>query len=157
MRHIFVGAIFVFTIWFPALGRQTGPTMQTVAMTSVEQTLIELEKAWNAAFLRKDLAALERIMADDIVIVYGDGSRATKAKDLAGLGKGEQVTTSTQDEFQVRVYGDAAVVMSRLTSTGIREGKRFSAQFRYIDVFEKRDGRWQCTMTQNTHIGKVTL
>ena len=157
MRHIFVGAMFVFTIWFPALDRQTGPTMQTAATASVEQTLIELEKTWNAAFLRKDLATLERIMADDIVIVYGDGSRATKAKDLAGIGKGEQVTTSTQDEFQVRVYGDAAVVMSRLSSTGIREGKRFRAQFRYVDVFEKRDGRWQCTMTQNTHIGKVTL
>jgi ketosteroid isomerase-like protein len=157
MRHIFVGAIFVFTIWSPVLGRQTGPTTRTVATTSVEQELIDLEKAWNAAFLRKDLATLRRTMADDIVIVYGDGSQATKAEDLASIGKGEQVRTSTQDDFHVRVYGDAAVVTSRLTSTGTREGKQFSAQFRYIDVFEKRDGRWQCTMTQNTHIGKVTL
>jgi ketosteroid isomerase-like protein len=157
MRHVIVIAIFVFTIWSTAVCRRAGATTENVATASVEQELIDLEKVWNAAFLRKDLTTLKRIMSDDIVIVYGDGSRATKAEDLASLGKEEQVTASTQDEFQVRVYGDAAVVMSRLTSAGIREGKQFTAQFRYIDVFEKRAGRWQCTMTQNTHIGKVTL
>jgi uncharacterized protein (TIGR02246 family) len=157
MRHFLVVAILVFNISSPA-PRGPQATQRTVASASVEQELIDLEKAWNAAFLSKDLATLARIMADDIVIVYGDGSRATKVEDIAHIGKGEHVTTSMQDEFQVRIFGDAAVVMSRLTATGLRDGKQFTAQqFRYIDVFEKRDGRWQCTITQNTHIGKVTL
>jgi ketosteroid isomerase-like protein len=50
-----------------------------------------------------------------------------------------------------------AVVMSRLTSSGLRQGKRFNAQFRYLDVYRKRNGRWQCVITQNTRIGKVDL
>jgi ketosteroid isomerase-like protein len=49
------------------------------------------------------------------------------------------------------------VVMSRLTSSGVRHGKHFNAQFRYIDVYKKRDGRWQCVITQNTRIGKLEL
>ena len=96
-------------------------------------------------------------MADDIVIIYGDGTRGTKAKDIASIGEGEQVETNVLDDFQVRAFGDTAVVMSRLTSKGIRRGKRFNAQFRYIDVYEKRGERWQYVITQNTHIGKVEL
>jgi ketosteroid isomerase-like protein len=157
MRYIFLVVMLIFTVSSSALCRHNRQRARTNAIISVEQELIELEKRWNVAFLRKDLATLKSIMADDIVIVYGDGSRGTKAEDIASIGKGEQIETSMQDEFQVRVFGDAAVVMSRLTSTGIREGKAFRAQFRYIDVFEKRGGRWQCTVTQNTHIGKVTL
>jgi len=55
------------------------------------------------------------------------------------------------------VYEDVVVVTSRLTAKGIRHGKAFNAQFRFIDVFERTDGGWQCVITQNTHIGKVEL
>jgi hypothetical protein len=100
MRHIFVGAIFVFIIWSPALGRQAGPTMQTVATTSVEQTLIELEKAWNAAFLRKDLATLKRIMADDIVIVYGDGREPRRPRTWQALERGSRSLRQRRMSFK---------------------------------------------------------
>ena len=157
MRHFYLVVMLVFTLSSPALCRHSRYRARTTARISVEHELIDLEKRWNEAFLRNDVATLKSIMADDIVIVYGDGSRATRAEDIASIGKGEQISTSIQDEFHVRVFGDAAVVMSRLTATGLREGKQFRAQFRYIDVYEKRGGRWQCTITQNTHIGKVTL
>ena len=101
---------------------------------------------------------MKSIMAEDIVIIYGDGSRGTRAEDIASIGVEEQIESNDLDDFQVRVHGDIAVVMSRLTATGMRHGKKFNkAQFRYIDVFEKRDGRWQCVITQNTHVGKVEL
>ena len=124
----------------------------------VEQELINLEKRLSEAFLSKDIGTMGSIMAEDIVIIYGDGSRGTRAEDIASVGVDEQIESNDLDDFQVRVYGDIAVVMSRLTATGMRHGKRFNkAQFRYIDVFEKKDGRWQCVITQNTHVGKVEL
>ena len=116
-----------------------------------------MEKKWNEAYLRKDVAVLNRILADDIIIIYGDGTRATKSEDIASIGLDEQIESSTLDDFQVQVYGDTAVVMSRLTASGVRQGKHFNAQFRYIDVYRKRDGRWQCVITQNTRIGKLEL
>lgn len=122
---------------------------------AVEQELIRLEKKWNQAFMNKDVATLRSIMADDIIIIYGDGSPSTREQDISNIGKDEQIESSTQDEFQVRLYGNAAVVLSRLTSSGTREGKKFRGQFRYVDVFEKRKGKWQCVVTQNTQIGKL--
>ena len=125
---------------------------------TVEQELINLEKRLSEAFLNKDTGTMKSIMAEDIVIIYGDGSRGTRAEDIASIGVEEQIESNDLDDFQVRVHGDIAVVMSRLTATGMRHGKKFNkAQFRYIDVFEKRDGRWQCVITQNTHVGKVEL
>ena len=120
MRHVLLVAMLVVPISSPVICRASAHRVSTIASVSVEQELIELERHWNDAFLKKNLATLKSIMADDIVIVYGDGSQATKAEDIASIGKGEQIETSMQDEFQVRVYGDAAVVMSRLTSTGVR-------------------------------------
>ena len=123
----------------------------------IEQQLIDIEKKWNEAYRRKDVPVLNRILADDIIIIYGDGTRATKSEDIASIGVDEQVESSTLDDFQVKLYGDTAVVMSRVTSSGLRQGKHFNAQFRYLDVYRKREGRWQCVITQNTRIGKVDL
>ena len=123
----------------------------------IEQQLIDIEKKWNEAYRRKDVAVLNRILADDIVIIYGDGTRATKSEDIASIGVDEQVESSTLVDFQVKLYGDTAVVMSRLTASGQRQGKHFNAQFRYLNIYRKREGRWQCVITQNTRIGKVDL
>jgi ketosteroid isomerase-like protein len=115
-----------------------------------------LETRWNEAYRKKDVAVLNRILADDIVIIYGDGTRATKSQDIANIGD-EQIESSSLDDFQIQVYGDTAVVMSRLTATGVRNGKKFAAQFRYVDIYRKRAGRWQCVVTQSTRIGKLDL
>lgn len=137
--------------------KRNGEESPRVQPGRIEQQLIDVEKEWNEAYRRKDVAVLNRILADDIIIIYGDGTRATKSEDIASIGVDEEIESSTLDDFQVQVYRDTAVVMSRLTSSGVRHGKRFNAQFRYIDVYRKRDGRWQCVITQNTRIGKLEL
>lgn len=156
MKRIFAIAVFLVAASLFAFGQaermQTG---QIKDQSGVEQELINLAKRWNEAFLKKDIATLKSIMAEDIVIIYGDGSRGTRSEDIASIGKNEQIESSVPDDFQVRVYGDTAVMMSRLTVKGVRHGKKFNAQFRYLDVYRKRDGRWRCVITQNTRIGKV--
>jgi hypothetical protein len=55
----------------------------------------------------------------------------------------------------VTLYGDTAVVLFSLHSIGIRHGQRLDATFRYMDVFVRRDRRWQCVASQNTRIGAI--
>ena len=136
---------------------QNGLGSRKAKPSRIEQELIDLEKRWNDAYRRKDVAVLKSILADDIIIIYGDGTRSTKSEDISNIGLDEQIESSSLDDFQVQVYGDTAVVMSRLTSSGVRHGKVFTAQFRYVDIYRKRAGRWQCVVTQNTRIGKLDL
>jgi ketosteroid isomerase-like protein len=42
------------------------------------------------------------------------------------------------------VFGDRAIVNGLTTEKSITAGKDTSGQYRWTDVFVKRDGRWQC-------------
>jgi ketosteroid isomerase-like protein len=123
---------------------------------SVEQELIKLENDWNDAMVKRDMAALNRIVTDDwTTIDPDDGTIMTKAQSLADLKSGEDVYTSAVgDEWKVRVYGDAAVVLSRETVKEQYKGKDVSGQYRFTDTWIKKAGRWQCVASAGTKIAK---
>jgi ketosteroid isomerase-like protein len=117
----------------------------------IKQDLIALEHKWNAAFRRKDIKALDSLMANDIIITYGNGKMANKKQELASFETG--IESSSLDDFKVKLHGDVAVVMFRLTAKGPKFDMT-NNQFRYTDVFVKRDGRWQCVVSHNTRVEK---
>ena len=120
---------------------------------SDQQVLIKLERGWNEAFYRKDVAFIENILADELVATYDDGSRGDKAKELALVADfNQQVESAIQDEFTVRVYRDTAVVWFTLRLVGTKQGQRAEQTLRYTDVWVIRDGRWRCVSTQSTRV-----
>lgn len=129
----------------------TASAAQSPPVLSDQQALIELEQAWNEAFYAKDIAFLEKILADEFIATYDDGSRGDKARELAlATAFNQQVESAIQDEFKVRVYGSTAVVWFTLRLVGIRQGQRAEVAFRYTDVWVLSDGEWQCVSTQST-------
>lgn len=126
---------------------------QPPAVKSDQQTLIELEQRWNDAFYRKDVRFIERVLADEFIATYDDGSRGDKTKELALAAEFSQhVESAIQDDFTVRVYGDAAVVWFTLRLTGQRQGKPAELTLRFVDIFVWRDTRWQCVSSQSTKV-----
>ena len=132
----------------------TASAAQRPPVESDQQILIELERGWNEAFYRKDVAFIENILAEEFMATYDDGSRGDKARELALTAEfNQQVVSAIQDEFTVRVYRETAVVWFTLRLVGIRQGERAEVTFRYTDVWVLRDGRWQCVSTQSTRVG----
>ncbi|MGH9255800.1 MAG: nuclear transport factor 2 family protein [Vicinamibacterales bacterium] len=126
---------------------------QQPPVESDQEILIALERGWNDAFYRKDVAFIRGILADEFVATYDDGSRGDKAKELALAAEfNQQVESAVQDEFLVKVYRDTAVVWFTLRLVGIRQGQRGELTLRYTDVWVMRDGRWQCVSTQSTRV-----
>ena len=122
---------------------------------SVEQELIKLENDWNDAMVKRDLAALSRILADDWTFIDDEGTVVTKAQSLANFKSGVHVVSSAvADEMKVRVYGEAAVVLGRNTVKEQYKGKDISGQYRFTDTWVKKEGRWQCVATAGTKITK---
>jgi ketosteroid isomerase-like protein len=133
----------------------TASDAQDRPVQSDQQILIQLERDWDAAFHRRDVAFIANILADEFVATYADGSRADKAKELTLAAEfDQQIDSSTLDEFTVKVYGDAAVVRFTQHLVGPSQGRRLELTFRYIDVFVWRDGKWQSVASQST---KVTV
>jgi ketosteroid isomerase-like protein len=132
-----------------AAGAQRGPA------PSVQEILIQLERDWDAAFLRKDVAFIETILADDFVATYPDGSRGDKKRELELVASlDQQIDSSTVDDFIVKVNGDTAIVWFTRVLVGPVQGKRTEIVFRFIDVFVWRGERWQCLATQSTRLSR---
>ena len=120
---------------------------------SDQEILIQLEKDWDAAFLRNDVPFIENVLADEFIATYGDGSRGDKAKELTLAAEfNQQIDSSTLDEFTVKVYGDTAVVWFSRHLVGPSKGRRLELTYRYIDVFVWRAGRWQCVASQSAKV-----
>jgi ketosteroid isomerase-like protein len=126
---------------------------QSQRAKSDQEILIQLEQDWDEAFHHKDVAFIEKILADEFVATYGDGSRGDRARELALAAQfDQQIDSSTLDEFIVKIYGDTAVVWFTQHLVGPSQGRPLALTFRYVDVFVLRAGRWQCVATQSTKV-----
>ena len=126
---------------------------QSPPVRSAQQVLVALERDWNEAFYRKDIAFIRNVLADEFIATYDDGSRGDKAKELALAAEfNQQVESAIQDEFTVTVYRDTAVVWFTLHVVGIKQGQQAELTLRYTDVWVMRDGQWQCVSSQSTRV-----
>ena len=131
----------------------TASGAQARSVRSDQQTLIQLEREWDAAFLHKDARFIERVLADEFMATYDDGSRGDKARELMLLAEfNQQIDSSVVDEFTVKVYGDTAVVWFSRHLAGPSQGRRLEVRFRMMDVFVWRSDRWQCVASQSTKV-----
>jgi ketosteroid isomerase-like protein len=121
---------------------------------SDQDTLIELEQKWDAAFRNRDAKFIETLLDDDFVATYDDGTRADKAKEVSLAAEfNQQIDSSRQDEFIVKIYGNTAVVWFTLHLTGPVQGKTVAISYRYVDVWVNREGVWKCVASQSTRVG----
>src|SRR5688572_26719090 len=128
--------------------------LQAQDVKSDQEALIELERQWDAAFHKQDAAFIDRVLADEFIATYGDGSRGDKAKELSLAREfNQQVDSSRLDDFIVKVYRDTAVVWFTQHLVGPVQGKPTEVQYQYMDVWVIRDGRWQAVASQSTRLG----
>ena len=101
------------------------------------------------------MSNLQRLYAAEYTSTDQEGMVWNKTEDIAIDTKGASRLASFRlDDVKARLYGDMAVVTGRDTSTGTLHNSAVSGQFRFTDVFVKRDGRWQCVTSQTTPIVK---
>jgi hypothetical protein len=120
---------------------------------SDQQILIEMERAWDAAFHKGDAKFIETLLADEFIATYGDGTRGDKAKELSLAGdRGQQIDSSRLDEFIVKTFGNTAVVWFTQILVGPVNGKPTEVRYRYVDVWVIRNGKWLAVASQSTRM-----
>ena len=123
--------------------------------TGAEQAIRKVEKEWAEALVKRDAAAIARIESPDWTLADPDGNLVTKATADANLKSGAVAFESVHnDEMNVRVFGDTAIAYGLVTEKMTLQGKDASGQFRFTDVFIKREGRWQAVSTHLSRVAK---
>jgi uncharacterized protein (TIGR02246 family) len=109
-----------------------------------------LSERWFQAWLEKDAATVERLMAEDYVYVGPSGLILDRQAILAIIrSPSHWLEHGTRTDVVVRAVGrDAAVVRHRYRGAGSFEGTVFTDDHRCVMVWEKHAGGWQLAMEQ---------
>jgi ketosteroid isomerase-like protein len=104
------------------------------------------------AMRENDTAGIVRMLDKDWAVISTRG----------GLGEGPSIFPDgirsgylTRNTFElsdprVRLYGNIAVVTTKIKTSGMFNGKPFDVKERQTDVLRWTDGRWKCVLTHET-------
>ena len=132
--------------------------LQTIAQAessasspSDEKIVAALDTEFQAAVGRNDAATMDRILADDMVLVLGSGKIYTKADQLEEARSGKIVYEQQReidDSQKVRVWGDTAIVTAKLWIKGTQDGKPFDRKLWFSDTYVRTKDGWKYVFGQ---------
>ena len=124
-------------------------------MSQDERHLRQIDREWNEAYPNRNIEALNRIIADDWKCIDATGRVISKQQLLERVSANPNPFASHAfDEFDLRIFGDAAIVMGRLSGKGRNDAGDFSRVQRYTRVYVRRAGGWQAIATQVTVVSE---
>ena len=127
----------------------------TVARPSTLSELKTLSDRWDDAIVRKDRQAIEANMAEDFRQIDGSGNVETKRSFVDDLVSPDlQLDPYTVEDFEVRLYGDVAILSGRTRMTGRYKGKPFKSHYRYIDIYVRGSEGWKIVSVQVTRLAE---
>jgi ketosteroid isomerase-like protein len=109
-----------------------------------EKAVAALDTEYQAAVKINDADTMDRILADNFVVVLGTGQIYTKS-DLLDMARTKRVQYEHQEESvqTVRVWGDTAVVTAKLWLKGVDQGKPFDWHVWFSDTYVRTPSGWR--------------
>src|SRR5437868_15382351 len=125
------------------------PTTQARSAADDEKAVEALDIEYQAAVKQNDVATMDRILADDFVLVTGLGKIYTKP-DLLEEARSKRTAYEHQEDSarKVRVWGDTAVVTALLWAKGTEDGKAFDYKLWFSDTYVRTPTGWRYAFAQ---------
>ncbi len=121
-------------------------TIERVLSGAADPEIAALEVQLRAAQLNADVAALDRLIADDLLFTGPDGQLGTKAQDLDAHASGVvRFRSHEPEELRVRRVGaNVAIAALRARLAVEVAGTVVRGTYRYTRVWAREeDGPWQ--------------
>jgi hypothetical protein len=114
----------------------------------------EVDQRFFSALIRSDLAALDRILTNDFVLVdVIRGSEVSKSILLSVIQSGQlRFETITPSDVRVRLYDRTAIITGRTQMHGWFGDAPFAVQSRYTHVYIQHQVQWCLASAQGTPI-----
>jgi len=122
---------------------------EAAVSTETERIVAALDTEFQAAVKENDAAAIDRILADDFVLVTGRGKVYTKVDLLEEARSKRFIYERQEDSAQtVRVRGDMAIVTALLWAKGAEDGKPFDYKLWFSDTYVRTPTGWRYVFAQ---------
>ena len=108
-----------------------------------------LDTEYQAAVKANDAVTMDRILADDFILVTGHGAVYTK-EDLLNSARNQEVIYEHQEDTEqmVRIWGDTAVITALLWQKGTNNGKPFDDKLWFSDTYIRTPTGWRYAFGQ---------
>ncbi len=115
------------------------------------QIVSTLDTEYQAAVQAHDVATMDRILADDFVLVTGKGRIYTKADLLKEARDTDVIYEHQEDASQtVRLWGNTAVVTALLWAKGTDKGEPFDYKLWFSDTYVRTPAGWRYVFGQSS-------
>jgi ketosteroid isomerase-like protein len=122
-------------------------------MAANGQTVIDLDRKRMQAMAAKDVATLEKLLADDLVYAHSSARLDTKRSLIDAMKSGATVYTGVEpSDVKAQDLGDAAVLTGIAQIKVVSNGTPNAFGVRFTDVYAKRNGGWQMVTWQSTRL-----
>jgi ketosteroid isomerase-like protein len=110
---------------------------------------------YDRAQVHNDIPTLERLVADDYVLVNSDASVENKQQFLADFNlPGFKIDPYVVEQPVQKVWGSGAVIGGLIHLSWTQDGKHQTRLLRVAYVWAKVNGHWQATYGQVTRVSQ---
>jgi ketosteroid isomerase-like protein len=146
MKQLQITAMFIFC---------TVIANFAIAQESTEAELNRLEDLRYESMKNADAEMMAKLFADDMVYQTLQGVTYDKPGYIALFKSGEvKINSFRRENSRVKFYGDTATVMANAYLDATFKGESRQIALFYLNVWAKRDGRWQLVARQSTALPK---
>jgi ketosteroid isomerase-like protein len=121
-----------------------------VLLAGAEQDIDQVEEGRYDAMIRVDVDKLGAILADEFLYHQPSGKVATKASYIESFSSGAvKINGAERYDVKTHVYGDTATVTGSTRVDVEMDGEARQVDLRFLNVWVKREGRWQLVARQS--------
>ncbi|MBZ5659951.1 MAG: nuclear transport factor 2 family protein [Acidobacteriia bacterium] len=127
------------------LGVARWTVKNAAAADDLKAELMKAEDARNEALPKGDVAALEKLYADDVVYTNARGETLSKTAHLTEI-KGRKLAFQSfkHDDVSFHIYGTTGIVTGVSRSVVVNNGVVSNTPRKFVNVYSKVDGKWLC-------------
>jgi ketosteroid isomerase-like protein len=141
------------------MNKLTWTLLATMALSAAphdskgEKEVTAAMDAWKQATMKKDGAALDKLLHPDLTYSHSSGMNQTKAEVLQSVTAGKSTAEAIDfSDTTVRVYGNTALVRGKVDIRNNTAGKSTTANLNILHVWIKGPQGWQMVARQATRL-----
>lgn len=137
------------------------PAKPTFDAAAIQAEVLRVEREWFKAGETYDVEGIRRIVADDAILVYPDGTPGTKADEVR-IAESKAITVSGWEIIDPKVTvlsADSAFISGRsrinkgtYKDPNMKTPVDISGEYRFLDIYARRNGTWQVIASQATKV-----
>lgn len=129
--------------------------LSTTALTGCSrkddrEIIAELNRKWIASYATRDTTTIQRVLADDFIMISPKGVKLDKHEVMSMIASTEVETAATIDSTRITMFGDIALLVGYIHFTQKSSAVTLHGSNVYSDMYVKRNGKWQAVSAHVT-------